>query len=360
MADDDDASEEKTEEATNRKIKKAREKGTISTSSDAIGLASLVCVLLYLIFSMHWIMNIMMKQVFVATDAIGAAAPLDLTRHSLSLLTGTLWVLVPLPILAFAAPVAISTLVNKGFVLGFEKLKPAFRKMDPVRNAKEKFKARNVVEFTKVITKTLTIMMIFFVILIVFIDQVLLVGFCDLECGIQFVVMLVRLVVVCTVLFLILVAVIDVLLQNALFLRDQRMTKTELMREFKEDEGDPLVKGARRDIGQQLLSQTMESALENSVAVLTDLTNDVAVGVWHPGVSDPEVQGVVTMAMTGDSARSFVSMAIAKDKFIVPAPDLARRLAGMLPMQRIVSDEANMALYKALQSIGLIDSASAR
>ena len=40
--------------------------------------------------------------------------------------------------------------------------------------------------------------------------------------------------------------VLDVLIQRWLFLRDMKMSATELKREFKEQEGDPHVKGAHR------------------------------------------------------------------------------------------------------------------
>lgn len=352
MADSGDQSEEKTEQATDHKLKKSREKGDIASSKDAVGLAGFVCAVLYLGFMMPDLLERLIEPLIMIADQIGQPGGADLAHAAKSVAIGVVMALLPIIILVIFSAFLMTIIVNKGFVFSAEKMKPEFKKLNPAKNAKEKFKRRNVTEFAKTVLNMLVIMAIFGVTLYLMSDQILLAGICGLDCGMDVVVTIIKIAVIPTLLYLILVAGLDVRIQQALFMHDQRMTKTELKREHKEQDGDPFIKNARRGISQQIGSQSMVSALNSTVIILTDPRKGIAVGVWHPGGKDITARGVVTMACRGKMARAFLAVAEEKGIASTPSSDLAEKFAGFLPMQQIVSEEANAALYNKLRAYG--------
>ena len=72
----------------------------------------------------------------------------------------------------------------------------------------------------------------------------------------------------------------DYLLQRFLHLRELRMTKQEVKQEFKESEGDPLIKGARRHLHLEIATQNMMAAVRRAHVVVVNPTH-VAVALRY-------------------------------------------------------------------------------
>jgi flagellar biosynthesis protein FlhB len=65
----------------------------------------------------------------------------------------------------------------------------------------------------------------------------------------------------------------DFLLQRRLYLKELRMTKEEVKKEYKEDEGDPHIKHQRKHLHQQLVTQGMLGNLPRAKAVVVNPTH---------------------------------------------------------------------------------------
>jgi flagellar biosynthesis protein FlhB len=72
----------------------------------------------------------------------------------------------------------------------------------------------------------------------------------------------------------------DYFLQKFLYLKEMKMTKQEVREEHKETEGNPLVKGARRQIHREILMQGMMVAIKKADAVVVNPTH-VAVALRY-------------------------------------------------------------------------------
>jgi flagellar biosynthesis protein FlhB len=72
----------------------------------------------------------------------------------------------------------------------------------------------------------------------------------------------------------------DYFLQRFLYLKEMRMTKQEVKQEFKESEGDPHIKGARRRLHHEILARNMVSAVRGANVVVVNPTH-VAVALKY-------------------------------------------------------------------------------
>jgi flagellar biosynthesis protein FlhB len=73
-----------------------------------------------------------------------------------------------------------------------------------------------------------------------------------------------------------LLAVGDFFLQKLLYLREMRMTKREVRDEFKETEGNPLHKIARRQFHREILAQSLIAAVKRADVVVVNPTHYAA------------------------------------------------------------------------------------
>ncbi len=81
------------------------------------------------------------------------------------------------------------------------------------------------------------------------------------------------------------VALIDMLLEYVLYIRELKMTREEVRREFKDQFGTPEIKQERRRLGHELLSGEVMANVEQSNFVLANPTH-IAIGIYiNPEIS---------------------------------------------------------------------------
>lgn len=88
----------------------------------------------------------------------------------------------------------------------------------------------------------------------------------------------------------ILIAVADIALQRKEFAKNLKMTKDEVKREYKEDEGDPLIKGQRKQLHQEMAMSDVGQQVKKSDVVVTNPTHlAVAVKYDTEEMAAPEI-----------------------------------------------------------------------
>ncbi len=70
-----------------------------------------------------------------------------------------------------------------------------------------------------------------------------------------------------------LVAAMDIFLQRKEYIKNLKMSKDEVKREYKEDEGDPLIKGHRRQLHMEMAMGDVRQKVKNADAVVTNPTH---------------------------------------------------------------------------------------
>jgi flagellar biosynthetic protein FlhB len=139
------------------------------------------------------------------------------------------------------------------------------------------------------------------------------------------------------------IAIIDVFVQRWDYKKQMRMTKDEVKREYKQDEGDPLIKSARRQLHQELAMGDVRQQVQTADAVITNPTH-VAVAIKY------DEREMVAPQITTKGQRQFAQLIkeIAQEENvpIIENPPLAWTL-----IELEVGDEIPEELFQAIAEI---------
>ena len=271
------SSGEKTEQPSDKRLKDARKKGQVAKSQDLSGAVMLIGAVGVVWLLGDYIGGVLQSSVkdqieFAATfkGDLNSQIAFDRLWHGM----GAMFLVLSPLFLVVVVFAFLSNYLQIGSIFSFESIAPKFSKLNPAEGFKQKFlKARPYVEITKTILKmAITAAVAGYVLwnsredVIRLIDQPLdVVSFYTfgliLEIGLEI-----------GLVFLV-IGGADFFLQKMLHRRDLKMTKHEVKEEYKETEGNPLIKAQRRFLHREILSQSMAAAVRDADVVLANPTH---------------------------------------------------------------------------------------
>jgi flagellar biosynthesis protein FlhB len=158
-------------------------------------------------------------------------------------------------------------------------------------------------------------------------------------------------------LFFIVVAVADFVYQRKNFANEMKMEKFEVKQEFKNSEGDPLIKGKRKQIAQEIAySDGPTGGVKAASAIVTNPT-ELAVAIGYDREVDP---APYIIAMGSDIlAARIVSIAKKNNIPIVRNIRLAHKLWDDGDVHEFVPEETYEALAEILRWIATLNTEDA-
>jgi type III secretion protein U len=263
-----DESEEKTLPASQKKLTDARRKGQTSNSKDLVSGFTLLAAVLYLLF--RWPM--MRDRLIQLIDVVSAATEQPSTEAWQRAVYSTIDVLVtatvPLLVVVCAVAVVMGMAATQGPVFSFESVKLQFDHVSPMKGAKRIFSTKNVIEFGKSLAKVVVLTAAFWSVLRGFIGPLFQTPSCGEACLGQMVVSTLQPLAVTAVIAFVIIGVLDMPLQRHLFLKEMRMSRTELKRERKDIDGNPLIKSERRRIQSMLAKRKVRKGVRHAGVVI--------------------------------------------------------------------------------------------
>jgi type III secretion protein U len=263
-----DKSEEKSQPASDKKLREARQKGQLAKSQDMVtGMVILVCTL-----CVAWLapeIEARVRSFLFLTGRI-YVEPFDtIWPRLISEATGLLLAsCVPILAATVASVILTNIVTMRGMVFTAEPIKPDPKRIDPVSGFKRIFSMRSVVEFLKTLFKVIAVAVAFVIVYRSGLQTLMESSRCGAPCiHSSFTSLLTPLIVTAVLAFLI-VGGIDLLMQRWLFEREMRMTKSEQKREHKDVDGDPLIKRERRKLRQELAHSTARVGIEHASFVI--------------------------------------------------------------------------------------------
>ncbi|EPJ23103.1 flhB HrpN YscU SpaS family protein [Chlamydia psittaci 03DC29] len=161
-----------------------------------------------------------------------------------------------------------------------EVFKPDLKKFNPIENLKQKFKVKTLIELLKSILKIFGAALILYVTLK---NRVPLIvetaGVSPIVIAVIFKEILYKAVTSIGIFFLV-VAVLDLVYQRKNFAKELKMEKFEVKQEFKDTEGNPEIKGRRRQIAQEIAYEDTSSQIKHASAVVSN-PKDIAVAIGY-------------------------------------------------------------------------------
>lgn len=277
----DDSSQEKTEEATPKKLREAKKKGQVAKSRDLATIFILIGVFVTFGLGMAWMggqIKSLMTYLYSNLDLVEMDGVALMKGGKLALMTMAK-VLAPI----FLVGVIISIAANffqVGAIFATEPLKPNVKKLNIIEGFKNLFKTQTFIELGKTMIKIIAIFILAYFSLKGDVRAVLESARIPIAKSLSLTGwMLIGFLIKVFILFLI-VAVIDYGIQRQQFAKQMKMSKDEVKREYKQDEGDPIIKNARRQMHREFAFGDVQQAVKQSDAVVTNPVH-VAVAIKY-------------------------------------------------------------------------------
>jgi len=265
---------ERTEPATPKRIEKAREEGQVARSQELTTFALLMVAAAGLVFLgadlMDKLLRIMKAGMQVERE-LAFQPDLMLTRFYELALEGLIAIaplLLLLIIVAFFAPMLLS-----GWMISAKALMPKFDRINPIKGFGRLFSMRSLVELVKAIAKTIVIGGVAALIIWNNKEEVMALLTVPVDSGISQTGEYLAMSFLLTVGAMALIVLIDVPFQIWDHAKQQRMTKEEVRKEQKEDEGDPFVKARIRGLQREAARRRMMAEIPNADVIVTNPTH---------------------------------------------------------------------------------------
>jgi flagellar biosynthetic protein FlhB len=270
----EESGQERTEKATPKRLKDARDKGQIARSRE---LNSAALVLLGA--GGLWALGGHLGSVFIdlmrggfTIDRAAALDPAALVSYLGAASGQALWALAPWLLLALVIAAAAPMLLG-GFLLSAENLTPKFERLDPAKGLKRVFSAQGAVETGKALAKFLVLGGIAWLVVRQMAPALLALGSEPMPGAIVHALGLSAKAFFLTALGLLLIAAVDVPFQLWNHAKQLRMTRQDIKDEMKESEGRPEVRGRIRQRQQELSRRRMMQDIPKASVVITNPTH---------------------------------------------------------------------------------------
>lgn len=342
--------EGRTEKPSETKLRKAREEGRIPKSQELTGALVMLIPVLVIIMIAPWLLTGFVQIIrFYIERCISS----ELTDPALAIefFYVILRMVLPIALSAMVAAVAGNIIQNKGFIFTTKKIEPKFSNIVPKFGEffkKTLFSFEGAFNVIKSIVKVVVLFIVAYVLIKNDLPQLLTLLNTNLWSGIVHVSwMTAKLLIISAIIFLI-IAIPDYLVQRRQFIESMKMTKQEVKEEYKEMEGDPLVKSRIRQYMHQLMTQNLPSAVAKADVVITNPTH-YAVAVEYDNSS---MVGPMVTAKGADSiARRIREIASENGIPMVENRPLARALYAEVEIGEIVPENYYQALAVILANV---------
>lgn len=345
---------EKTEQATPKKLRDARKKGQVAKSQDLPAAFTFIVAISVILSMANTIYEELGSYIIFSLKALRTMTDMPVTLIN-SINQGLhIIIKVSLPILlATVLTGVISNFLVVGPMFSFEALMPDIKRLNPIDNLKSKFKLKTLVELVKQILKISgVVFIIYFTIKNDIREIIFAAALPPLGSAIIFNYFLVK-VVIRVGLFFIAIAIFDIVYQKMNFAKEMKMEKFEVKQEYKDSEGDPHIKGRRRQIGQEIAyEEGPVSDVKKSKAVITNPTH-YAVAFEY----DPEIQPAPKILVKGSGkiAEIIIKEAEAHRVPIVRNVPLARQLIKDGKVGRYIPRDSYEAIAEILKWLATLE-----
>jgi type III secretion protein U len=246
-----DSGEEKKLPPSSKKLNDARKKGQVPRSSDFTTAAS-TCAGIAWLWSEAGGIEDKWREALLLADKL-QPLPFDTgVRQALGILAElSMATVLPLLGVMVGAGIFASFLANHGLVFSLELVTPKFENINPIEGMKRIFSLRSLIELAKTLFKAVFLGATFLFVIMGMWKTLVYLPICGMGC-IGFVVGTeTKLLMGIAAGAFLAAGTLDLLTQRWLFMREMRMTETEAKREFKEQEGNPQLKGEHRRLRQE-------------------------------------------------------------------------------------------------------------
>lgn len=335
---------DKTEQATPRRRQKAIEEGNVPKSREL----STALILIVSTLFMYFYTPVMIEDFKNLFTEILQYSNFKINKEStvlLLILSLKFSGKIVLPLFAILIFVGIlSNIAQFGFIITPKALEPKFDRLDPIKGLKNLFSKRSLVELVKSIFKIFVVGFVAYLIVKGKIYNIVSLANSDPVTSVVFLGKIVFELAFKIALLMLVLAILDFFYQKWQYEEDLKMTKREVKEEFKQMEGDPLIKRRIRSMQMEMARRRMMEEVPKADVVITNPTH-YAVAIKYEAGKDraPKVvakgQRLIALRIKEIAQKSGV--------LIHEDPPIARSLFKSVE----IGEEIPESLYKAIAEI---------
>jgi flagellar biosynthesis protein FlhB len=343
MAEESDL--EKTEDATPKRLEKAREEGDVPRSRELAAVSVLFTAGLSLVMlnkSLDKAIRDSFGQGLQITREM-AFDPMVLLMTIAKNIGNLLIAFAPFALILVIVSIAAPILVG-GWVFSNKVFVPQFGRMNPIKGIGNMFSKNSLIELIKSVAKATLVGTVSYLVIMGDLKPMMALSSLPIEAGISQVnhLMLNSFLVLAST--LVLIAMIDVPYQLHRYAEKLKMTKEEVKKESKESEGNPEIKAKIRQQQREMARRRMMSQIPQADVVITNPTH-YAVAVKY---QDEGMRAPVVIAKGADAVALKIREVAAEHHIVtLEAPKLARALYAHTELDQEIPE----ALYAAVAEV---------
>ncbi|MEM8978523.1 MAG: EscU/YscU/HrcU family type III secretion system export apparatus switch protein [Pseudomonadota bacterium] len=276
-----DQTEEKTDPASEKKLRDLRQRGIIATAptaSELIGFSAALAVGLGLIGYMITRFEAAFDLIFDRMTALEASDTVQVSKYFFIDINSPLLLILGA---AAAAAIFFKLISQSGFVFAMERVQPKLENVSPMSGLKKLVKGETLTQLLAA-----TIRMVVLTLVCVFLafwwsPNLQRLDLCAPNCAWPMVWSIVRMVLLAVAVLVVVSVIFDLIAQNAFFLQEQKMTKTEVKRERKDLFGQPEIRQERKRISRDVLEGS-DAVGTSRAAIYFYFDDKVVAFAFHP------------------------------------------------------------------------------
>jgi len=344
-----DNGQERTEQATPKRLQEAREKGQISRSRElstmAVLMTSAAAMILTGESAVYKLMAIMHTQFDLTIADIKDTV--NILDKCMELFSQALLAILPFILIVFVSSILSPNAVG-GWVFSVQSFAFKIEKLDPIKGISRLFSMKSLVELIKALLKFLIVLAVSIAILYGNINDIFAVGNMDVNVAISEITSMLVWSFMIISSSMIVIALIDVPFQIWDHSRQLKMTRQEVKEEYKQTDGNPELKRHLKERQRELAQRRMMEEVPKADVIITNPTHySVALRYDQDSMSAPVV------VAKGKDLIAFQIRNIAKvnDVPIISSPPLSRALYHSTDLQQEIPAGLFMAVAQVLAFI---------
>lgn len=350
MAEEQEQSGEKEFEATEERLRQARQDGDVPVSKEANAFGLVVGIALAtLVFVM--VTGKALHQgftgMFYHADSYATDIFTDHGSQTRKVFGDLMLSILPL-MLILVACVLLVLIVQQGIAFSTKKIEPDVKKINPVENIKNKYGAKGLMDFLKDAAKMIFAGLIAAYFMIYFASEFY--GGSAIGKGqlVDFTMTQMLKLILYFGAFQLVLALLDVPLQRYFHAQRLRMTREDIKKEMKQSEGDPQLKQQRRERGTQITRGEMMKNVETSTVIMVNPEHYAVALKWDP---NGEKAPVCVAKGVDHLAARIREVAQANQVPIYRDPPTARSLYALIEIDEEIRQEHFAAVAAAIQYV---------
>lgn len=264
--------DEKTEQPTPKRLRDIRQKGQVAKSQDVASALSVLAIALYLMVLGPDMLRALLDMAQAPIELMARPFAEALPRVGDAVWQNALRLLLPLMGMVLAV-VLCANLAQVGVLFAPEAAKPKLENLNPGQWFNKVFSLKNAFELFKNILKVTVLTTAVYTIFKDYLPQLFRIPQSDI--GAMWALLgkaALDLILTSACIFCVLAA-LDYFFQKWQFTKKNMMSKDEIKREYKESEGDPLIKSKRKQFHQELINQNSLQKVRKAKVLVVNPTH---------------------------------------------------------------------------------------